>query len=470
MPNFIKIMTYYKAKLWNILSYPSHLQFHLFLEMCQCSLDIYTPLKMKIRKMNKWSLGILCLLMFSFMACDPGLEHDLPSEAPSPVLQMDPEERALIVTNDVFAAVIDNQNQETIEEILKTVGNDLSSLNEKGDSPFGTAIQFRRKELALFLLEKLQCADLYHQNNKGESYIYLSAQHGYHELIQLIANKCFERKKTWTTLDDYEFSDLDPETLEGERAIHAAYNSTVMEALHTEYWRGIGEFPWRAFYQTNNQEKTFLHTAVKDGRNSVVEWGIQNFCHENSWEKSDHFYQNIPASTLRHAWHFVQNYLQTIDLPLNFTQLINFQDEEDNTALHLAAQRPLNLEAIRLISNCRWTDYNLDNTSENTALQEFLKALDPAMSNHEEEIKKTFMFLIHQETYLKQWFTHITKRVNHQNTEGDSSLHIAARLADEFFYNELKKFGDIYLTNKKKQTPEAIFKATRTQLQGGNQP
>lgn len=427
------------------------------------------------RTIFQWKTGLLLFLAFPFISCEPPLEHTSPSEAPSPVLQMDPEERGLIVTNDLFAAIIDNQSQEVIEEILLTPNNDLSSLNKKGDTPLGVAIQFRRKELAVFFLEKLQCEDLYHQNNKGESYIYLSAQYGYHELIQLIADKCYERKKTWTTLYDYEFSDLDPETHEGERAIHIAYDSTVMEALHEEYWRGMYEFPWRAFYKTNNKEETFFHTAVKDGRNSVMEWGVKLFCHENSWEKSDHFYQHIPADFLRHTWHMAQTYAQTITnwSIFHITQLINFQDKEKNTALHLAAQPPLNLEAIRLISNCRWTDYNLDNSLGNTALQEFLNGLDKTIPNHEEKTKETFLFLIKQATYLKQVvirMTHIAKRVNHQNHAGDSSLHMAARLADEFFYNELKKHGDIYLLNKEEQTPKAIFESKRPQLQREKQP
>ena len=471
MQNFIKTLIHKMNTL-----YRSGLSFAVFrLHKIDPSLRVLSSEKTQISNWTgifQWKAGLLLFLALPFISCETALEQISPSEIPSPGLQMDPEERALVATNDLFAAIIDNQSQQVIEDILLTTNNDLSSLNKKGDTPLGTAIQFRRKELAVFFLEQLQCKDLYHQNNKKESYVYLSAQYGYHELIQLIANKCYERKKTWTTLADYEFSDLDPETLEEERAIHIAYDSTVMEALHEEYWRGMYEFPWRAFYKTNNKEETFFHTAVKDGRNSVVEWGIEIFCHENSWEKSEYFFQNIPADLLRHTWHMAQTYSQTITnwSIFHITQLINFQDKEDNTALHFAAQSPRNLEAIRLISNCRWTDYNLDNSLGNTALQEFLNGLDEAIPNHEAEVKETFLFLIKQETYLKQLATHIAKRVNHQNNKGDSSLHMAAGLADEFFYNELKKHGDIYLLNKKDQIPKAIFKATRDQLQRERQP
>ena len=373
---------------------------------------------------------------------------------------MDPEERALVVTNDLFAAIVDNHSQEKIEEILLIPGNTLYSLNQKSDTPLGAAIQFKRKELAVFFLEQLQCDDLYHQNKKGESYIYLSAKHGYHELIQLIANKCYDRKAPWSAFleYDYEFSDLDPETQEGEKAIHIAYDSAVMAVLNEEYWRGAFEWPYWIFYETNNEEETFFHTAARDGRNSVIEWGTQTFCHEGSWEKSDEFYKHLPSSIPRLTWHFLQT-----QFSLNLTQLINFGNKENNTALHLASQS-LNLKAIRLIANCRWVDYSLENPLKNIPLQEFLKALDPTIQNYEEEIKTTFLFLMKQETHLRL-FTGISYQVNHQNKEGDSSLHIAARLADDFFYNELKKAGNIHLLNKKNQTPETIFKATHAQLQ-----
>ncbi|MCY4512118.1 MAG: hypothetical protein OXB86_00350 [Bdellovibrionales bacterium] len=403
---------------------------------------------------------ILCSSLLC-ISCNTGLEHESPSGLPpSPTLQMDPEERALVVTNDLFAAIVDNRSQEKIEEILLTPGNTLYSLNQNNDTPLGVAIQFRRKELAVFFLERLQCDDLYHQNNKGESYVYLSAEHGYHELIRLIANKCYERKAPWSALFqyDYEFSDLDPETLKGEKAVHSSYDSAVMDALNEEYWRGALEWPFWVFYETNNEEETFFHTAVRDGRDTVIEWGVKTFCQESSWEKSEQFYKNLPTSVPRRGWHFLQT-----QFSLNLTQLINFGNKEDNTALHLASQS-LNLKAIRLIADCRWTDYSLENSLGNIPLQEFLKALDPSIQNYEEEIKTTFLFLMKQETYLKL-FTNIPGQVNHQNEEEDSSLHIAAGLADKFFYNELKKVGNIHLPNKKNQTPETIVKTTHTQLQ-----
>lgn len=420
---------------------------------------------------NSNTIGILLFLItLSLISCgETGLLTNLPSHLDGPSLsqQMDPEERALVATNDLFAAIIDNKSQETIEEILLTAGQGLSSVNKKGDTPLGVAIQFQREELALFFLEKRHCKDLYHQNEKGESYVYLAARYGYHELIHQIANKCYERKKTWTSLYDYEFSDLDPETLEEEIAFHAASNAIVMEALDDEYSRGMMEFPWRRFHKKNNKGETFLHKAVStEGRTSIVEWGVRTYCHENSWESSEHLYQSIPADGGKHAWHIVQTYL-TPYIPFipYITQLINAQDENDNTALHLAAQS-LNLEAIRFVSSCRWTDFNITNTLGNNALQEFLKSLDPTLRNHSEEIQDIFIFLTNQRPYLKQFYSHKARQINHQNEEGDSALHLAAALADEFFYNHLKESGgDIYLPNKKGQIPKTIFETIRIQLQ-----
>ena len=396
---------------------------------------------------------------------------DFASTKPDPTAfqKPEPKERALIAVNDLFTAIIDNKSPAEIEKILLTAGNSLHSLEENGDTPLGTAIRFQREDLALFFLDKLQCEDLYHQNNNRESYIYLSAKYGYPNLINRIADKCYERKKVWTTVSDYEFSDLDTETVDGERAVHSAYNRAVMEALDEEYSRGFGEYPWLAFHKTNSRGETFFHTACKKRRDSVLEWGVQTYCHENSWEKSDSLLKWVPAVILRYGWHIPQTHIPktnlfSLEIDLNVTQLINARDEEKNTALHLAG-KTLNTTALRILSGCRWMDYSLTNNLGNNALQEFLKALDPATPRHSEEIKSAFTFLVTQRTYLTEWYDQMFSLVDHQNEKEESALHLSAVLADRFFYNHLKQFGDEHLPNKKGQTPKTLFKAFHDRLQ-----
>ena len=412
--------------------------------------------------------GIIFLSAFLLISCGDSEVH-IDSAGilieKSSSQRLDPDERALIAVNDLFSAVIDNKNPKEIEEILLTSGNSFHFLNKKGDTPLGTAIKLQREDLALLFLDKLQCEDLYHQNNKQESYIYLASKHGYPNLINRIADTCYERKKPWTVFSDYEFSDLDPETAEEERAVHSAYNHSVMEALSEEYSRGFGEYPWWAFHKTNTRGETFFHTAVKKRRDSVLEWGVETYCHKNSWEESDNLLKWFPAGFLRYSWHIPQTHIPLPwDFDLNFTQLINAKDEEGNTALHLAG-KALDTTAVRILSSCRWMDYSLENKLGNIPLQEFLTALDPAIPDHSKEIKSAFTFLVTQRTYLTEWYDQMFSVVDHQNEEGDSALHLSAVLADEFFYNHLTQFGDEHLPNTKEQTPQALFKNFRRQLQ-----
>ena len=373
----------------------------------------------------------------------------------SAVLQLDPKEKEEIVTNKLFAAVVNDESREKIDKIISYSNISVLSVNKRGDTALGTAIQFKREDKALFLVEKLQCKDLSHQNKKGESYLYLFSKQGYVKLIHRIADKCYENDML--DFSDYEFSNLDPETLDGEIAIHVALNGAVAEALSYEYTRGTLEYSWYGFHKRNKKEESFLHTAVKDNRINTIEWTVRNYCHEGDWEKSESSWKQIPAYWLRHAWDGVQTYAY------NWDQLINYQDIEENTALHLAA-RSLNVQIIRMLSNCRWTDYLVENQNGNIALQVFLEELDDKLKSHSQEIKDTFVFLVHRETYLKEWITNISGTVDHQNKNDDSSAHISARLADPFFYNYLKKLSDLSLKNKDGRTPKEIFDSTQGKI------
>ena len=371
--------------------------------------------------------------------------------------QFSPKERNLIVANSLFSAVVNNESPSVIDKILSDADL-LFTVNKKGDTALGLSIQLKRKNLSLFLLEKLNCKDLFHLNNKGESYVYLASRQGDHHLIHLLADICYKDKKEIFDLSDYEFSELDPETLNGEKALHIASNATVAETLKYEYQRGAGEYPWMTFHTTNEDGETFFHTAVKENRISVLTWGVKTYCDENSWERSSTWFKSIPAVFLKYTWHISQTYLW------NLTQLINAQNKEGNTALHQSAQS-INPQALRIISHCRWTDYNLENALGNTALQELLKSLDPTVKNHSQELKDAFIFLANQKTKLRRWYIHTAQLLNHKNKEGNSALHLSASIADDFFYNFLKKTGDIYLKNKAGQTPEELFKIHRSLIQ-----
>ena len=378
-------------------------------------------------------------------------------DSADPVLMLDPEEKEAIVTNNLFKAVLDNKSPKEFNNILSTSDVSILSVNEKGDTVLGTAIQFKKKELSLSLVDKFQCEELSHQNKAGESYIYLSSKHGYEKLIHYIASRCYENDML--DFSDYEFSKLDPETKNGEIAIHVALNGAVAETLNYEYDKGTLEYSWFPFYKKNNNGETFLHTAVKDDRVNTVEWAVRRYCHKGEWEESDSWWKQPLSAVAQHTWNGLQTYSVNVD------QLINVQTNEGNTALHLAAHS-LNIRNIELLSHCRWMDFLIENEDGNIALQVFLSALDPRIKEHSQAMKDSFVSLVHKETYVEKWlwFINISDTVNHQNKKEESSFHISARLAAPFFYNYLKQFADPYLRNREGRKPEEIFKATRDKL------
>ena len=373
-------------------------------------------------------------------------------------IQLSPEDRAEIVTNELFEALIEGQSIEQMDALISTSRISVRSANKRGDTILGTAIQFRKKEMAFFLVNKFACEDLSHQNNKGESYIYLASEYGYEQLIHSIANKCFEEDPI--DFSNYEFSDLDPPTKEGNIAIHIAHNAAVVKALDYEYTRGIFERSWFAFHTLNENEESFLHKAVQDNRINVVEWAVHTYCDKGEWEQSGSWWFQKPvASVVQHLRHGIQFYT------LNFEQLVNYQDIHDNTALHVAA-RFTNTRAIRLLSGCRWMDFLLENEDENIALQVFLSSLDETRRSHTQDVKEAFLALVHAETYLEKWFINISDTLNHQNKEGDSASHISARLADPYFYEYLRQYADIRLKNNSKISAEEIFSTTQANIKG----
>ena len=371
-------------------------------------------------------------------------------------LNLNPDERNKVITNSLFESVVEDRPNEEIDEILSFSKISIHSVNKEGDTALGTAIKFKRKDKSLNLVKKIQCQDFYHQNNIGESYVFLAAKHGYEEIIHYIGNKCY--RDSMFNFIDYSFSDLDPETDEGQRAFHVALNGSIMEALDYEYSRGVFENNWFNFYSTDKKEESFLHTAVRDDRINTADWTIRKYCDPSDFEKSESsWFISLPAYIINHGWNAFNFYFY------NFDQIVNYQNINGNTALHLAVQS-LNTKMIRLISKCRWTDFLIENNKGDIPLQVFLKNLNPFSRNYDSETKSTFVFLVNKEPYLQKWITHIEETVNYPNKIGDTAAHISARLADPYFYTYIRQFADVYLENTHREIPEEIFNSTQNNI------
>lgn len=377
------------------------------------------------------------------------------------VRRLSPEEQKLINTNPLMERITDGESIEDLENHYSL----LLEQNLLGNTPFGEAIRFRNEEVALELLSKLQCQHLYHTNHKGESFVYLASKRGYSTLIRSMADICYESQKEWWDGKDYEFSDLDPETTTGDKALHVAANALVAEAIVYEYEeRGVEIAPpsgWSFYEHTNQDGRTFLHTAAADGRVDIIKWAVKRECDKSSFEDE--------GGLLGKALSFGKSLWRNIQTnSWNLTNLITQQDNNDDTAFHLAASA-LNKDSIRALANCRWMNYSLKNLNGDIPLQAFLKALDPSQANHEENRKKALQLLVHSESAHIDWRRSPSSLVNRQNNDLDSSLHLAAKLADPFFYEYLKQFGNTALKNKKGNTPEQIFESAKQKPQRGAQ-
>ena len=332
------------------------------------------------------------------------------------------------------------KNPQELEDHLSR----LFETNHLGDTDFGEVIRFRSEEDALLLLSKLpdsKCQKLYHTNQEGESYVYLASKRGYSTLIRSIAKICFSNQGELWDRKDYEFYNLDPATKTGDKALHVAANVQVAKAIVYEYEKRKGELasPWSFYYHPNETGQTFLHKAVIDNRIDIVEWAVNRECNKSPSENDGGFWGGI-VNYGKSLWQSLQ-----ARTTLNITALINKQDNEDNTALHLAAST-LNEKAIRTLAKCRWVDYSSQNFNGDIPLQTFLKALDPLKESHEEKLKETFKLIVWSEdSILTKWLADPIDLVNHLNNDQDSSLHIAEKLADSFFYEHLQQFAHFNL-------------------------
>ena len=348
------------------------------------------------------------------------------------------EDSEALMPNDLFKAVYNNQEDEQLRTIIDNNAEYLLETNSEGDTPLGFAIKSHLLDQALFLLKQTDPSYYLHQNELGESYLYLASQNGFVDFIITLSNLFYERQKGFFI--NYEFSDLDLINNEGERALHVAKNAAVAETLSAEYNRGFLEFPLRKFQLLqNNQGQSFLHTAVRDQNEDLLRWGLQENC-----SQSDGFWA--------WTWEGVQSFSSMIDI--DFDYLLNTKDNQGLTVLNFSAKISY-LEGIEILSSCPWTDYLSKDNEGNTALQNFLLSLDPLRERQDEELRHIFLRLSQKQSLLS--FNSLSKNINSINNKGENSLHIAASLNDPYFYNQLKIHGNKEIENNDGKTAEQIF-------------
>ena len=387
-------------------------------------------------------------------------KDDFHPDAPKPPgfeQRLTPEERRQLAPNPLFSEVLARDPGAVLNRV-RVDPRLLNSTNERsGDRPLGLAIKLADRETASVLARAIDYEDIAFRNLVGEGYVYLAAKFGMPEVIQILGEKKYARDRIFS------FSTIDEAALDGTKALHVAYDRRAAQMLQHYYYKGIASAPaWSFMMHVDRKGRNFIHSAAVDGREDVLLWAAESLCGYSQSERNPESW----AITQTARWALTRGLrafqINVGDLGLHFDLLFNRKDSEGNAALHLAAQSRSE-RSIRALARCEWLDYmRASDGANDLPIQSFLKAMDLRQGRVSDEQRRAFAFLFAQETRLRwQWRA---RYVNHQNSDGNSALHLAARLADRYFYDLLYPVGDAHALNRRGQSAREIFDARRTEL------
>lgn len=367
------------------------------------------------------------------------------------VAEIPAADRSKVLPNELFVAVW-NQSLEQVSAAIKTDRGLLKGENADGNTALGLALSLGYRTITQRLLQETPASDLGHLNHKSESYFFLASRAGFQEAITWMADSYYS---SLGFLQNYEISDLDVPNSEGQTAIFVAANRQVVEALQAQYYRGLLEMPfWGFTMHTDLQNQTFLHTAARDGRVDVINWAADRICAPGYLEKDSYWLVGDVVKVLTTGMRASQTFGPDQGSPLDL--LFNRANNDGQTALHVAVSHR-RWDSARALAHCRWLDFDWPDGQGDLPLQTFLKSLNPFLAIHDQETRDTFDFLTSQVTEVRKLTWGPVNRVNYVNNEGNTALHLAASLADPYFFNQLSRLGDIYSTNRAGETAENIF-------------
>ena|GEM_PF-2215008 len=410
----------------------------------------HAPLENEVMKITSFLLVCLASFAASLTACSKSAPYE---GAKDRLERLSPQERKTLAPNELFIAVV-NGDVNAVESISANHPQLLLTRNqETGDSPLGVAIQMGEQDCARALLEKLPQEEFFKGNAQGESLVFQAARAGWEWMIKDIADRYYS---TLGSLNDYEFSDLDFKNHAGQRALFVARTGSVAETLETQYYRGFMEWPfWKFILQNDDQEQNFLHQAAKDARTDLLRWAVSRLCRPNFLQSEDRWWlwRDLGYLVERGQRGF-QTYVGGLGLGLDAK--INAQDLLGKTPLHDAAESA-RLESLQVIASCPWIDPSLEDVQGNIPLQSLLLSFDQKVQKIPEEQMKSLRFMVELKPKMRSWFVQKSDLVNHQNEQGDTALHMAARLSDRGVYEFLSAEGNTEIKNKAGLSPRDIF-------------
>lgn len=390
------------------------------------------------------------------LGCNDGSNFSADSAPQSRVSQLSEPERRKQVPNDLFAAVLDRKADD-VGPILKDTPDMLTGEDSNGNTPLQIAISLGLQNTALQMIESLPVQKLLHRNKQGEGYVFMAASTGQPKIIAALADRYY---KSLNSYEPYFFSSVDLDDHFGRNGLFVAADRVVAQELEKEYFRVFHKMTYWSFWLREDvNQQTFLHRAADNGRTDVINWASERICAPSSMETSD-------ASLFGIKWFSNLAYFKNVGIRgfqtyvgdlrwAPFDLIFNRQDKDGNSALHVAAQKR-QLSAIRALGSCRWLDFDSENLKKEVPLQTFLKTLNSLKEVSSEQDRQIFDYLVEQQTKSRRFTFTRVDRANWPDADGNTSLHLAALLADPYFYNRLVVFGDVYKKNNQGLTPAVV--------------
>jgi ankyrin repeat protein len=354
-----------------------------------------------------------------------------------------------LIPNPLFEAVF---NEDIVGVLTHATQQPLlldSRNNEWDETPLGMALRMAFPREATALIPHMSYRSLYDANKDGESYIALAARIGAVPVIRQISDRAFMNLGAF---QDFEFADLDQPDQLGRRALFLAKDRRVAEILEEQYYRGFLEMPyWKFLQHLDDHGRSFLHWAGAEDRSDVVLWATTKLCHNDHTDG-----EGFIAGALRlgrKATTFLT--YQTIDIGLPTDLIVNRQDNDGRTALHATAGA-LALRSLNSLYQCAWLNPLLQDNQGDTFVHAFLRALDSRRPDFPNDIYEAFLGMLNYQNRVQPMYTRANELLFIENGEGQTIAHLAATLADPFFFEAAQSRQIIEAPDRQGMTPEKL--------------
>lgn len=353
--------------------------------------------------------------------------------------QLSEQEQTLYAPTNLFKAIYINDSRMFNEEFAASYV-DFAKKNFEGDTALAVAIKLQRVDFVKPLVSKATIEDLRVPNKDNRSFVSLLAEYNFEEAFDIIGLKFIQNTGALQSLVT-SFKDIDFPDSQDMIAAHYTQTASFLDKLEGYWFYGLADFthPWDGFYhQRDLHGDTFLHKASEFNKTEIVSWFVRRHCgvwgaEENDWPIIGGIIRGVSYGA-RSSTEFLgeQKYV-----PLR-RSYINFENNDGNTPLHLAAKNG-NDQIIELLLQCRQINPLVQNGKNQPAISVLLSSIDPEQTEVEESYKRSFNFLVNQIGEYWVFFYTFRDLISEKDNNGLSASHYAARLRDPYFYRILEK-------------------------------